>query len=106
MSINEAITNYILTDKDIEYYFNQYCIKVYNKQYDYNLNNCTIFIKYLFDLHLYKSSISNTYILSFLVKNDSLINMFSLNLNTGKFKNKYGLIKYLEFNINGKGNII
>lgn len=102
MSIDEAITNYILTDKDIENYFNQYCIKVYNKQYDYNLNNCTIFLNDLFDLKIFKSSYNRSNLFS--LSNEDVL--FIFNLDDKCWRNKKRIKYYLESQINGKGNII
>jgi hypothetical protein len=97
MSIDEVITNYILTDVDIEYYFNQYCIKVYNKQYDYNLNNCKIFLNDLFIYRIFKSSYDRNNLFSFL--NEDVI--FIFNLDNKCWRNKERIISYLESQING-----
>ena len=97
MSIDEAITNYILTDKDIENYFNQYCIKLYNKQYDYNLYNCTVFLNDLFKLKIFKSSYDRSNLFS--LSSDYFI--FNFDLDKNVWRNKAMLIEYLESQING-----
>ena len=104
MSIDEAITKYILKDEDIKYYFNLYCVKLYDKKYDYNLDNCKIFLDDLFKLKIFKSSYDRSNLLSFASDNNEKI--FIFNLDNELFRNKLLLLEFLEFTINEKRNNI
>lgn len=106
MSINEIIVKYILIDEDIKYYFNLYCIKLYNKDYEYNLENCKTFLNDLFTVSIFKSSFNKCNMIAFVDKKDYMNNRFYINIDKGIFKNKSPLITYLELTINGKRNII
>ena len=102
MSIDEAITKYILKDEDIEYYFNLYCIKLYDKNYDYNLDNCKLFLDDLFTISIFKSSFNKCNMIALIDKKDYMNNRFYLNIDNGIFRSKLFLLKFLELRINGK----